>query len=438
MARIDPKQIDALLEGPKPAPALAAPSLAPAARSRPAAATAAGATGSPRRVPAPTSPATSRTISIDDFAKVDLRIARIVNAEHVDGADKLLKLTLDVGEGRHRTVFAGIKSAYEPEDLVGRLTPMVANLAPRKMKFGLSEGMVLAASGRRPGHLPARARLRRACPECASSDGARRVGAAGRAGADAGRAADEPDAARRSSSPPSRRGSRSARSGSSGRATCASSAACCFPPAPPSRWRWRSSPASRHRRAAAIDGAAARAARPAVPPAPRRAVGVLPAAARRDVARRSRSSPRATSARAKARRPALICFQYHAFLAAMALVLVADDAYVFMVAWETMALASFFLVTTEHRIPEIRRAGFLYLLIAHVGAHRDPAVLRRAAGRQRRLHVRLDALDDPDAARGRRSRSSSRSSASAPRRACCRCTSGCPRRIPPRRRRCRR
>ena len=66
--------------------------------------------------------------------------------------------------------------------------------------------------------------------------------------------------------------------------------------------------------------------------------------------------------------PGLICLQYHAFLAAMALVLIADDAYVFMVAWETMALASFFLVTTEHRIPEIRRAGFLYLLIAHIGA----------------------------------------------------------------------
>jgi methionyl-tRNA synthetase len=76
---------------------------------------------------------------------VDLRIARIVNAEHVAGADKLLKLTLDVGEGRHRTVFAGIKSAYDPAALVGRLTPMVANLAPRKMKFGVSEGMVLAA-----------------------------------------------------------------------------------------------------------------------------------------------------------------------------------------------------------------------------------------------------------------------------------------------------
>ena len=91
------------------------------------------------------------TIGIDDFGKIDLRIARIVNAEAVSGADKLLKLTLDVGEGRHRTVFAGIKSAYRPEDLVGRLTPIVANLAPRKMKFGLSEGMVLAASGDGPG-----------------------------------------------------------------------------------------------------------------------------------------------------------------------------------------------------------------------------------------------------------------------------------------------
>ena len=83
-------------------------------------------------------------ISIDDFGKIDLRIARIVAAEHVEGADKLLHLTLDLG-GETRSVFAGIKSAYKPEDLVGRLTVMVANLAPRKMKFGLSEGMVLAA-----------------------------------------------------------------------------------------------------------------------------------------------------------------------------------------------------------------------------------------------------------------------------------------------------
>ena len=88
-------------------------------------------------------------IAIDDFAKVDLRIVRIVDAAHVAGAEKLLKLTLALGEGPNpetRTVFAGIKSAYDPELLVGRLTVMVANLAPRKMKFGLSEGMVLAAS----------------------------------------------------------------------------------------------------------------------------------------------------------------------------------------------------------------------------------------------------------------------------------------------------
>ncbi|HIC47804.1 MAG TPA: methionine--tRNA ligase [Methylophaga aminisulfidivorans] len=83
-------------------------------------------------------------IQFDDFAKIDLRIAKIVNAEHVEGADKLLKLTLDIGLGE-RHVFAGIKSAYSPEDLIGKLTVMVANLAPRKMRFGLSEGMVLAA-----------------------------------------------------------------------------------------------------------------------------------------------------------------------------------------------------------------------------------------------------------------------------------------------------
>ena len=85
-------------------------------------------------------------ITIDDFVKIDLRVARIVNCEHVEGSTKLLRLTLDVGEGRHRNVFSGIKSAYEPAQLIGRLTALVANLAPRKMKFGVSEGMVLAAS----------------------------------------------------------------------------------------------------------------------------------------------------------------------------------------------------------------------------------------------------------------------------------------------------
>jgi len=83
-------------------------------------------------------------IEFDDFAKVDLRIAKIVNAEYVEGADKLLRLTLDIGSGE-RNVFAGIKAAYQPEELIGKLTVMVANLKARKMKFGMSEGMVLAA-----------------------------------------------------------------------------------------------------------------------------------------------------------------------------------------------------------------------------------------------------------------------------------------------------
>ncbi len=135
MARIDPLAIETLIEGPKPGAA-------------PAGAVATGvavdAAATPKATP-------TQTISIDDFTRIDLRIAKIVNAEHVEGAAKLLKLTLDIGEGHQRTVFAGIKSAYDPAQLIGRLTPMVANLAPRKMKFGLSEGMVLAASGEGPG-----------------------------------------------------------------------------------------------------------------------------------------------------------------------------------------------------------------------------------------------------------------------------------------------
>jgi methionyl-tRNA synthetase len=90
------------------------------------------------------------TIEFPDFAKVDLRIAAIVAAEQVEGADKLLRLKLDLGKDNNgetieRTVLSGIKSAYAPEDLVGKLTVVVANLAPRKMKFGVSEGMILAA-----------------------------------------------------------------------------------------------------------------------------------------------------------------------------------------------------------------------------------------------------------------------------------------------------
>ena len=83
-------------------------------------------------------------ITYDDFAKIDLRVAKIANAEHVEGAEKLLKLTLELG-GETRQVFAGIKAAYQPETLIGKMTVMVANLAPREMRFGVSEGMVLAA-----------------------------------------------------------------------------------------------------------------------------------------------------------------------------------------------------------------------------------------------------------------------------------------------------
>ena len=85
-------------------------------------------------------------ITASDFAKIDLRIAQITECARVEGSTKLLKLTLDVGEGRSRNVFSGIQSAYTPEQLVGKFTVVVANLAPRKMKFGVSEGMVLAAS----------------------------------------------------------------------------------------------------------------------------------------------------------------------------------------------------------------------------------------------------------------------------------------------------
>ena len=87
----------------------------------------------------------------DDFMKIDLRVALIKEASFVEGADSLLKLTLDLNDGRPRQVFAGIKSKYNPDQLVGKLTVMVANLKPRQMKFGLSEGMVLAASNESEG-----------------------------------------------------------------------------------------------------------------------------------------------------------------------------------------------------------------------------------------------------------------------------------------------
>ena len=124
MQRVDVKQLDALFEPPAQA------EQAPAAT----------------ETVVPGGEEIAPTITIDDFAKIDLRIALIVNCEPVEGSTKLLRLTLDVGEGRTRNVFSGIASAYKPEDLVSKHTVMVANLAPRKMKFGISEGMVLAAS----------------------------------------------------------------------------------------------------------------------------------------------------------------------------------------------------------------------------------------------------------------------------------------------------
>jgi methionyl-tRNA synthetase len=135
MTRVDPKMVDALFE----APGAAVPAVA-------AALPAAANDASEPAAPASDIEALAPEIKIDDFARIDLRIAKIVNCEHVEGSDKLLRLTLDVGEGRLRNVFSGIKSMYKPEELIGKLTVMVANLAPRKMKFGLSEGMVLAGS----------------------------------------------------------------------------------------------------------------------------------------------------------------------------------------------------------------------------------------------------------------------------------------------------
>ena len=124
MTRVEPKMLDALFDAP------AAPAV-PAAQDRQD-----GGAIEPL----------SAEINIDDFARVDLRIALIADCTAVEGSDKLLRLTLDVGEGRMRNVFSGIKSSYDPAQLVGKLTVLVANLAPRKMKFGVSEGMVLAAS----------------------------------------------------------------------------------------------------------------------------------------------------------------------------------------------------------------------------------------------------------------------------------------------------
>ncbi|MBF0272430.1 MAG: methionine--tRNA ligase [Magnetococcales bacterium] len=136
LARVDPKKVESLVENVAPVvpPAFAAkPAVKPASLPAPVVAT-------PSPAPPPGEP-----LDIETFAQVDLRVAKILAAEPVDGADKLLRLTLDVGELGQRTVFAGIRAAYAPETLPGRLTVLVANLKPRKMRFGISEGMVLAA-----------------------------------------------------------------------------------------------------------------------------------------------------------------------------------------------------------------------------------------------------------------------------------------------------
>jgi methionyl-tRNA synthetase len=132
ITRVDPKQLDALFDG-QSASTPAEPPKAPAAKAKPSGSS-----------PEPQAPSPSSEITVDDFAKVDIRIAKILAAEHVEGADKLLKLTVDIGDAQ-RTIFAGIRSAYTPEQIIGRLTLVLANLKPRKMRFGLSEGMVLAA-----------------------------------------------------------------------------------------------------------------------------------------------------------------------------------------------------------------------------------------------------------------------------------------------------
>ena len=152
MTRVDPKLLDTLFDTDAPAAgskaagtAAAAPAAGPASTGAKPTAAKASAAGVPAVPATAEAGSAAATVSIDEFTRLDLRVARIAAAEHVTGADKLLKLTLDLGT-ETRTVFAGIKSAYEPATLVGRLTIMVANLAPRKMKFGVSEGMVLAAS----------------------------------------------------------------------------------------------------------------------------------------------------------------------------------------------------------------------------------------------------------------------------------------------------
>ena len=150
--RLDGKSVAQLIEPQATDPAGSAPKTTPKQTAAAAVVAEAGvpvagvpAPGKPASAPAAASSAASGPISIDEFSRVDLRVARIVQAELIDGADKLLKLRVDLGELGERQVFAGIRAAYEPAALVGRMIVVVANLAPRKMRFGVSEGMILAA-----------------------------------------------------------------------------------------------------------------------------------------------------------------------------------------------------------------------------------------------------------------------------------------------------
>jgi methionyl-tRNA synthetase len=130
LARVDPKKVEAMVTASRDMNAEAAAPAPAASANEPR--------GDALEPLAP-------TCTLDDFSKIDLRVARVLAAEAIPEAAKLLKLTVSLGDGEQRTVFAGIKSAYQPAALVGRLVVMVANLAPRKMKFGVSEGMVIAA-----------------------------------------------------------------------------------------------------------------------------------------------------------------------------------------------------------------------------------------------------------------------------------------------------
>ena len=147
MQRVDIKQLEALFEAPAVAePEKLLPGGEPVAHTVGAVASSLPPEGAVLALGRPGGEAIAGPIGIEDFSKIDLRIARIVNCEPVEGSTKLLRLTLDAGEGRTRNVFSGSAGSCKPADLIGKLTVLVANLAPRKMKFGISEGMVLAAS----------------------------------------------------------------------------------------------------------------------------------------------------------------------------------------------------------------------------------------------------------------------------------------------------